>query len=101
ALLLPSARLEPCSPTTARGEVKVHHAPPVRGKRPAAGASASVKAREHEDRDLPAGLVLILDKNGHLGGLVVEQALALLPRGHGGLDPKALVCRFDRRPRGR
>src|SRR5262245_27579394 len=64
-----------------------------------AGPSGSVKAREHEDRDLPAGLVLILDKNGHLGGLAVEQALALLPRGHGGLDPQALGAHFDRRLR--
>ena len=78
ALLLPSARMEPCSPTTSRGEVKT---------------------REHEDRDLPAGLVLILDKNRHLCGLAVEQALALLPSGHGGLDSKALVAHFDRRLR--
>jgi hypothetical protein len=34
-LLLPSARMEPFSPTTSQGEVKVHHAQPVRGKRPA------------------------------------------------------------------
>ena len=41
----------------------MHNAQPVRGKRPAAGPRDSVKAREHEDRDLPTGLVLILDKN--------------------------------------
>jgi hypothetical protein len=35
ALLLPSGRMQPLSPTTARGEVQVHHAPLVRGKRPA------------------------------------------------------------------
>src|SRR5215471_7788258 len=64
-----------------------------------AGPSGSVQAREHEDRDLPARLVLILDKNRHLGGLAVEQGLALLPRGHRGLDPKALVAHFDRRLR--
>jgi len=64
-----------------------------------AGPSGSVQAREHEDRELPAGLVLILDKNRHLGGLAVEQALALLPSGHGGLDPKALAAHFDRRLR--
>src|SRR5215510_9989635 len=64
-----------------------------------AGPSGSVKAREHEDRELPARLVLILDKNRHLGGLAVEQALALLPSGHGGLDPKALGAHFDRRLR--
>jgi hypothetical protein len=34
ALLLPSGRMEPCSPTTSRGEVEVHNAQPVRGKRP-------------------------------------------------------------------
>ena len=28
ALLLPSVRMEPCSPTISRGEVKVHHAQP-------------------------------------------------------------------------
>jgi hypothetical protein len=43
--------------------------------------------------------VLILDKNRHLGGLAVEQALALRPRGHGGHDPKALATHFDRRLR--
>ena len=43
-----------------------------------AGPSGSVKAREHEDRELPAGLVLILDKNRYLCGLAVEQALGLL-----------------------
>ena len=64
-----------------------------------AGPRGSVKACEHKDRDLPAGLVLILDKNGHLGGLAVEQALALLPSGHSGLDPKALGAHFDRRLR--
>ena len=64
-----------------------------------AGPRGSVKAREHEDRDLPAGLVLILYKNGHLDGLAVEQALARIPSGHGGLDPKALVTHFDRRLR--
>src|SRR5206468_4749449 len=64
-----------------------------------AGPSGSVQAREHEDRELPAGLLLILDKNRHLGGLAVEQALALLPRGHGGLDPKVLAAHFDRRLR--
>src|SRR5262252_8526638 len=64
-----------------------------------AGPSGSVQAREHEDRELPAGLVLILDKNRHLGGLAVEQALALLPSGHGRLDSKALAAHFDRRLR--
>src|SRR5262245_1995458 len=64
-----------------------------------AGPRGSVQAREHEDRDLAARLVLILDKNRHLGGLAVEQALALLPSGHGGLDPKALGAHFDRRLR--
>ena len=59
----------------------------------------SVQAREHEDRELSAGLVLILDKNRHLGGLAVEQALALLPSGHSRLDPKALAAHFDRRLR--
>jgi hypothetical protein len=49
--------------------------------------------------DLQAGLLLILDKNRHLGGLAVEQSLALLPSGHGGLDPKALAANFDRRLR--
>jgi hypothetical protein len=34
ALLLPSARMKPLSPTTARGEGKVHHAQPVRGNDP-------------------------------------------------------------------
>jgi hypothetical protein len=40
ALLLPAARMEPVSPTTARGEVAVHHAQPGRGKRPALGRAA-------------------------------------------------------------
>jgi hypothetical protein len=34
ALLLPSGRMQPLSPTTTRGEGKVHHAQLMRGKRP-------------------------------------------------------------------
>src|SRR5688500_8681114 len=63
------------------------------------GPSGSVQAREHEDRDVSAGLVLVLDKHRHLGGLAVEQVLALLPSGHSGLDPKTLATHFDRRLR--
>src|SRR5215831_9621321 len=81
---------------TGKDEASVGESDPQRLKTTRAGPSGSVKAREHEDRELPAGLVLILDKNRHLGGLTVEQALALLPRGYGGLDPKALAAHFDR-----
>src|SRR5262249_7157280 len=95
ALRTPGTR---CSHDCTRGGHGASHATRA-WKTTRAGPSSSVKTREHEDRDLPARLVLILDKNGHLGGLAVEQALALLPRGHRGLDPKALVAHFDRRLR--
>ena len=60
------------------------------------GVLRSVHAREHDDRDLPGGLLLILGKIRHLFGLAIEQPLALLARRHRGPDLKAFVSQFDR-----
>ena len=60
------------------------------------GVLRSVHAREHDDRDLPGGLLLILGKIRHLFGLAIEQPLALLARRHHSPDLKAFVSQFDR-----
>lgn len=61
-----------------------------------AGPRCLVRAREHDDRYLPRGLLLILDKNRELLRLAVEEPLAFLARRHGRPDPKTFAAEFDR-----
>src|SRR5439155_11176791 len=56
-----------------------------------AGALRSVNAREHENGDLPGGLLLILGKNRHLCSLAVERPLARSASRHRCPDPKAFT----------
>src|SRR5262249_59973306 len=59
----------------------------------------SIHAREHDDRDLPGGLFLILGKSRYLFGLVIVQPLALLAGRNRGPDLKALATHFNCRLR--